>query len=399
MTNHTEQEKIFALSQKFVSNSDYDKNDLVEFLKFFWTHMYEREKAKTDDTSEKAMLLKRYESILANLQSSEWKAVSDLPLEEIQELTFTDLAQIIQGKSVLLDEASIQNAVLIPKTKQPKKFIVPKDKVTNTLFDGKLIAGSKDVLIGMEGRKSKKELTAVVSIDFEDLPNVTISKTITAFDREVHDAIVSLYVDGKNEFVTPLMIYRTMTGDPKAKINPKKAEAISNSVTKCSMTRIIIDSSDEADAFEMDKLYYEGNLIYTKKVKGEHNGKISEWIYIMEQPILYTYAKNKKQIARTDINLLNTPINKSDEVIILQGYLLRRILAMQGSKLNRNILYETIYKHLEISASSPGALRKKQHKVRDMTKEILDDWVIKKFIKNYDENVKNNSIISVTIHT
>lgn len=290
MTNHTEQEKIFALSQKFVSNSDYDKNDLVEFLKFFWTHMYEREKAKTDDTSEKAMLLKRYESILANLQSSEWKAVSDLPLEEIQELTFTDLAQIIQGKSVLLDEASIQNAVLIPKTKQPKKFIVPKDKVTNTLFDGKLIAGSKDVLIGMEGRKSKKELTAVVSIDFEDLPNVTISKTITAFDREVHDAIVSLYVDGKNEFVTPLMIYRTMTGDPKAKINPKKAEAISNSVTKCSMTRIIIDSSDEADAFEMDKLYYEGNLIYTKKVKGEHNGKISEWIYIMEQPILYTYA-------------------------------------------------------------------------------------------------------------
>ena len=112
-----------------------------------------------------------------------------------------------------------------------------------------------------------------------------------------------------------------------------------------------------------------------------------------------TYAKNKKQIARTDINLLNTPINKSDEVIILQGYLLRRILAMQGSKLNRNILYETIYKHLEISASSPGALRKKQHKVRDMTKEILADWVIKKFIKNYDENVKNNSIISVTIHT
>lgn len=330
-------------------------------------------------------------AILKNVQ-----AISEhlnIPLDEVVQKAL----QSVEWYQEALKESFRPPAILIPKTNQPKQFIMAKDKITNTLFDGKLTVGSKDILVGMENRKSKKELTAVVSIDFEELPNVTISKTITAFDREVHDAIVSLYVDGNNELVTPLMIYRTMTGDAKANITSKKAEAISNSVTKCSMTRIIIDSSEEADAFGMDKMFYEGNLLYTKKVKGEHNGKIGEWIYILEQPILYNYADNKGQIARSDIQLLNTPINKNDEAIVLQGYLLRRILTMQGSRINRNIVYETVYRHLKIEATSAGALRKKQSKIRDTSKEILQDWVSKGFIRGYKENQKGKSIVSLTI--
>lgn len=59
MKNHNEQENLLALSQKFVSNSEYDKDDLVRFLKFFWTHMYEREKAKTDDNSERSIPVRK----------------------------------------------------------------------------------------------------------------------------------------------------------------------------------------------------------------------------------------------------------------------------------------------------------------------------------------------------
>lgn len=285
----------------------------------------------------------------------------------------------------------------IPQTSQPKNLVLAKDKITNKFFEGTLDVQSKNIEIATERKHSKKELTAVVSIDFEELPNVSISKNIEPYDREVHDAIVSLYVDGENEFVTPLMIYRTMTGNPKATFTDKKEKEISDSVSKCSMTRISIDTSEEAEAYGMDKSRYEGNLIYTEKIIGEHKGEVSEWIRILKKPILYDYANDKNQVARVPIQLLNTSINKNDETIVLQGYLLRRILAMKGSKLSKNIVYDTVYKHLNISAASAGALRKKQSKIRDNAKRILNDWKEQGFIKTFKENKKQNSIVSLTI--
>lgn len=287
--------------------------------------------------------------------------------------------------------------ILIPQTSQPKNLVLAKDKITNKFFEGSLSLESKDIEIATERKNSKKELTAVVSIDFEELPDVSISKSIEPYDREVHDAIVSLYVDGENEFVTPLMIYRTMTGNPKATFTDKKEKEISDSVSKCSMTRITINTSEEAEAYGMDKLSYEGNLIYTEKIIGEHKGEVSEWIRILKKPILYDYANDKNQVARVPIQLLNTSINKNDETIVLQGYLLRRILAMKGSKLSKNIVYDTVYKHLNISAASAGALRKKQSKIRDNAKRILNDWKEQGFIKTFKENKKQNSIVSLTI--
>lgn len=286
---------------------------------------------------------------------------------------------------------------LIPKTKFPKKFVIPKDKVSNELFKGSLVAGELSY-IATENRNSKKELTAKVSIDFDELKGVTISKNLNSYDREVHDAIVSLYVDGGNEYITPLMIYRTMTGNQKAKLYAKQQQAINESVTKCSFAKIRIDAEEEAKAYNMDKLIYEGNLIYTEKIIGTHKGVAGEWIHILRKPVLFDYAETKGQIDRADISLLNTPINKNEENIILQGYLLRRIRTMKHSKLSRNILYETIYKQLNIEAASPGALRKKQSKVRDTVKDILSYWKEVGEIKEYKENKgKNNAIVSITI--
>jgi hypothetical protein len=287
--------------------------------------------------------------------------------------------------------------LLIPKTKYPNKFISPKDKVSNKLFDGALTIGRVNH-IATEGSKSKKELTAKVSIDFDELKGVTISRDLNSYDREVHDAIVSLYVDGGNDYITPLMIYRTMTGNQKAKLYAKQQQAINESVTKCSFAKIRIDAEEEAKAYNMDKLIYEGNLIYTEKIIGIHKGETGEWIHILRKPVLFDYAETKGQIDRADINLLNTPINKNEENIILQGYLLRRIRTMKHSKLSKNILYETIYKQLNVEAASPGALRKKQSKVRDTAKEILSYWKEVGEIKGYKENKgKNNSIVSLTI--
>lgn len=341
---------------------------------------------------EKDRLEKELNKKIAQYQKNIYKA------DEVTEITEAIIIRLFPGEEIpdFLKNSEIE-MFKIPVTKFPNNLVIPKDKVSNKLFEGELTTGVLNP-VATENKKSKRELTAVVSIDFDELKGVAISRNLTPYDREVHDAIVSLYVEGGNQYITPLMIYRTMTGNQKAKLTPKHQEAINESVTKCSITRIRIDAKDEAKAYNMHKLIYEGNLIYTKKVTGIHKGETSEWIYIMEQPVLYDYANSKGQIDRPSITLLNTPVSKNEETIILQGYLLRRIRTMKKSKLSRNILYETIYKQLDIKAASKASLDNKHRKIRNTVKEILDYWIKEKEIKSFSENKgKNNSIISLTI--
>lgn len=383
------------------------KESILEFSKSINTMMPQLLEGTKKVVEATKRFSDEYEDILKYVDTSDWEKAADITFEEMEEMTIADVMERIRERHGIItpdSEWAINKyvksehpAIIIPQTNQPKNFIMAKDKVTNKLFEGGLMIGDENVLIATEGRKSKKELTAVVSIDFGELPNVQMSKSITGYDREVHDAIVSLYVDGENEYVTPLMIYRTMTGNPKAKITPKIEEEISDSVTKCSITRIYIDSTEEAEAYGMEKVRYEGNLLYTKKIVGTHKGQTSEWIQIIEKPVLYDYANDKGQVARVNIALLNTPISKNKETINLQGYLLRRISSMQGSKLSKNIVYETIYKHLEITASSNSALLNKQAKIRDKAKEILTYWKEQQFIKNFKENKKGKTIVSLSI--
>ena len=176
---------------------------------------------------------------------------------------------------------------------------------------------------------------------------------------------------------------------------------ISEAIERCSRTRVYIDATGEVEGkgYNIQQPIYKENLLYTRSIKGLHNGEMGEWVQIIQPPILYKYANSKNQVARMDIKLLNTPVNKNEETIILQGYLQRRIMSMKGSsRVHRNIVYETVYNHLKIEATSPGALRKKQSKVRDTIKNILDFWKDENFIEDYKENTgARNSKISVSI--
>lgn len=294
----------------------------------------------------------------------------------------------------------INKSVHLPKTCYPGEYISAKAKVNNLLFEGELTEQTQ--LIGTEGL-DKKELTVKASIDLEELKGIELSnKNITSYDREVHDSIVSLYVDGGNQYITPLMIYRTMTGNPKAKFSPngKNLNDILESIERCSKTRVYIDATDEikGKGYNIEQPILKENLIYTRSISGIYNGEVSEWIEILATPVLYKYANSKNQVARMDIKLLNTPVNKNKENIELQGYLRERIQTMKGSKLSRNIRYETVYKQLNLKMASAASLRNKQRKIRDTIKEILDYWKEEKFIADFKENPgPRNSKESITI--
>ncbi len=310
------------------------------------------------------------------------------PKEDIQDLGFTELLKTL-GPS----EATVN-------TIYPVTFLTPTDKVSNLAFSNELTGGQKQK-VAMERRGRKKQITTLASINFDNLNgSVQIKgrKELTAYDREVHDAIITLYVDGVNEYITPQMIYQVMTGNPNAYLNPKQAEAISESITKCMYSRLIIDASEEAKAYGFDSFKYDGSLISGERVTASLNGTVVECLRILRTPVLYEYANKKNQIGRFDIKLLNSPINKTEEIITLQGYLYRRILSMKGSSnLSKTIVYDTVYNQIDVKAASPGALRKKKSKVRDQIKKILDYWKQEEFIAGYVENKRGKRIYSVTI--
>lgn len=308
--------------------------------------------------------------------------------EDIQDLGFTELLKML-GPS----EATVN-------TIYPVKFLAPTDKVSSLAFSNEL-AGDQIQKLAMERRGSKKQITTLASIDFEKLDGsvqIKNRRELTAYDREVHDAIITLYVDGSNEYITPQMIYQVMTGNPDAYLNPKQAEAISESITKCMYSKLTIDASEEAEIYGFDSFKYDGNLISGERVTATLNGTVAECLRILRPPVLYEYANKKNQIGRFDIKLLNSPINKTEEIITLQGYLYRRILSMKGSaNLSKTIVYDTVYNQIEVTATSDGALRKKKSKVRDQIKKILDYWKQEGFIANYLENKRGTKIYSVTI--
>lgn len=320
--------------------------------------------------------------IIAAVTNSPYIAKYDAtapPEEDMQDLGFT--------------EATV-------KTFYPVNFLTPTDKVSNLAFSNELTGGQIKEL-AMERRGRKKQITTLASIDFEKLDgSVQIKgrRELTAYDREVHDAIITLFVDGGNEYITPQMIYQVMTGNPDAYLEKKQAEAISESITKCMYSRLIIDASEEAKEYGFDSFKYDGNLISGERVTATLNGTVAECLRILRPPVLYEYANKKNHIGRFDIKLLNSPINKTEEIITLQGYLYRRILSMKGSSnLSKNIVYDTVYNQIEVTAASDGALRKKKSKVRDQVKRVLDYWKQENFIAGYVENKRGKRIYSVTI--
>lgn len=286
------------------------------------------------------------------------------------------------------------------RTKYPAELIFPIDKVTGKTFSGELTGVGKKIL-AMEKAGNKTQISTAVQIDFDNLTGVTFDSPggLNEYDREVHNAIGTLHLNGNTHF-SPQMIYQALTGNPEARLEDKQAEAIRKSLKNLMRCIITIDAADEAKArnWSSDKCSISGPLISWNKVTVGLNGTIVE-CYTLLQPLpLYTYSALKNQICRADIKLLNSPINKNEEAITLQGYLMRRIMAMKGkSQLTPSILYSTIYEQLHTNASTSGALRKKKTLLRSKVKSILDFWMEQKFISGYRETTKGNAVYSIEI--
>lgn len=274
---------------------------------------------------------------------------------------------------------------------RPHEYIFSTTNVTKEVFNGLL---DEATLPQDQG----KEINTYVMLE-TDSKKIKGAEGLNGYDNIVHNALFSHWKAGIKT-VTPQMLYKTMAGDDAAKISPNHQEAIRESLEKMMRTTVTINFSKEKERLpkKVTKFFIKENIISGRIAIAEISGNEVEAFSLLTEPALYKYADIKNQIARVDVKLRNTPINKNKETLVLQEYLLSRINAMKNSSRMTNIiLYETVFEELELESSSDAALRNKKSKIRKDIATILDYWKAEKFINGYTINKKGRAFYSITI--
>lgn len=291
----------------------------------------------------------------------------------------------------LFNEEGVFQPPEVIVSKVPDKYVQTQDNVSSFMTSEFLAEGEQ--ILELEKKRGRKKTSYITKISFS-YEGVDIQNRygFTPFDQEVHDSIVSLYLAG-NECFTPAMVYRAMTGKTESEyVHDSRVKEIEKSIDKIRFSQLKIDAGEEAAAFGYEQAYYSGNMINADKVELRMGRNWVTGYKILTAPLLYRYTKASNQISAVDIKLLDTPIMKTDDIIVLQGYLLRKIEAMKNNGCERTILFDDVYKYLGAESSS----RQKKEKVRKAVKSILDFWIKNEYINSYTYNNKGRAIYSIT---
>ena len=262
--------------------------------------------------------------------------------------------------------------------KRINKLDFPVDKVNSKVW--KLLESAQNGQIGIavEKHASKKQLTTLYSINFDALGNnVTISRKLEPFDKRVYLAVSALHNAG-NSVISLTQIYRAMgyTTTP----NEKVIEKIENSISKMAAAHLSLDNSQEARAYKYDKFVYSASLLPMERVDGVINGKVVESaIHLFREPPLISFARGREQITTIERRLLETPVNKTDQTLMIEDYLIERIAHAKTGNLSNKILYDTLFKEAKVTD------KKQRLRAKAKVKTILWHYVKCDYIKNYEE--------------
>ena len=315
----------------------------------------------------------------------------------------------------------------------PKRMIAPGHKLVNSLTRAtRTPEDAIQIVLEVSKRGAKKKVTATCVLSYEG-DNVKISgrQPFTEYDRNVYNAVVSLYVAG-NRVITSDMVWRTMTGKTEQEQpSPALKAAVTKSIDKMRFMRAQIDCSDE---FKMRRIELDGkpvngagfddNLLHLS-VTWVRAGNNTIRAYEFPQdsrfaPILYQYSAAVKQVINVPIGLLDVKkldkhgkptthsLSYTEQRVIIKGYLLRRIEGMKGKNAlkSRNIAFMdytkdgqtheglyTVAGYPELSQPMPEGMtdaektkRKNDARyIREDAAAILGYWTASGYIKGFTE--------------
>lgn len=218
------------------------------------------------------------------------------------------------------------------------KLDLPTDKLN--LFAWDLRETKGQIKFDLSRAGSDDTATALFSLSFDDDPNIKLTKEVDHFDKRVMSACGTAFASGY-PIISATGIYYAMgnTGKP----NQKHINKINDTLTKLDMAKVFVDNTIEAGTYNYPKFRKEDRLLHFKRVSRIVNGKTTDAvIQILEEPVLMTFARQRKQISAIPIKVLQTPARRTNNYYQIEDYLLWRI-AQQKNKVNK--LREQQQKH------------------------------------------------------
>lgn len=273
-----------------------------------------------------------------------------------------------------------QDSAAIPHIggRRIKSLDFPLDKPNNHIWNMLAVTtgGQLRMEFATEKTGSKKEVSVIYSIDFDELKDARITKSLEPFDKRIYTALAALYNAG-NETVTLQQIYAAMGYEGTAGKHDR--EKINNAVVKMAAAKIFIDNAQEVGAGYKYPLYqYEGYLLPMERVDAVVNGDLVESvIHLFREPPMISFARGRKQLTTIDRKLLATPVNKNNTTIAIEDYLLTRIAKARTGKAVKRILYSTIYEEAHLTTS------KQRQRAKPQIEKILQHYVACEFISKY----------------
>lgn len=277
----------------------------------------------------------------------------------------------------------------------PNKYYVLNNPITNLLDK---ISDKQVIDLTGKGHNYSVELF---------FKEYTPDKKVDYFDMLILARLYLLFKS--NTFVTPTMIYRSMTGGKAPKTKPKGVlEAIENSIDKLRHTDITMKpSSKDNDKYFKDKgidIELKGSLLNLIEITEKQNGQIVKGYMISGFNPYFTFSENIKQFININLKLLENndkTLKNNIDNITLTCFLVDRIEQIKNAngKMGNKIAYNSIYKALDINDKN---LSKKQYynktsNIRFNTTKILDDKKAKGLIKDYKEYKSNQVIKGIEI--
>ena len=282
----------------------------------------------------------------------------------------------------------------IPKSILKRSQIIeyPLDKINNKIW--KLLEKNNNQVIkfAMENKTDKKrgkQVDCIYTINFDDLDDdITITKKLMPFDKRVYIAVSALFNAG-NSIITLTQIHYAIgcIGKP----GTKNIKRINESISKMMGAKIYVNNSNESKVYKYKKFIYDGALLPAERISSIVNGQLSNSsIHLFREPPIVSFAKQRNQITTVSIEMLQSPISKTDNNLLIEDYLIERIAKAKNNNKSHRILFKTFYEHINLPGNS---LDQKKHTKQRLPKKVtnyLDYYIKCSYIKSY--NIDNNGI-------
>lgn len=313
----------------------------------------------------------------------------------------------------------------------PEKYVVPNNKLANTMTRGIIDIGRITLEESRRGAKKLVETTCILTYEGDNV-HLSGQQPFTEYDRNVYNAVSSLYVYGdQSHVVTPAMVYRAMTGlTDSEKPTAGQLAAVTRSLDKMRFIRARIDCTEELkmrritlNSKQINGGEIDTYLLTADAIKVQAGGQTVRAYRIIKTPILYEYAAAVKQVLTLPASVLDVKeisemtvdgakkltigarLPNTESRILIKGYLIRRIEGMKGKNgLNNPViaLYDyqrdgETHQGLYSIAGNPDPTRTEANRIRDNAEKMLVYWAATGYIKSFEAQTERKKITGYKI--